>query len=430
MKAVVVGLGASGRAAAAVLKRMGADRIVGVDLRSEVEPIDGVELQLGPHDRETFLAADLIVVSPGVPSSQPDLVAAREHGIEVIGEVGFADRMVLRPECPRIAITGTNGKSTVTHFIGQLLESAGVDVFVGGNLGNPASNVKGESHYVLELSSYQLESAGAFRADVGLILNLSPDHLARHGDMAGYADAKCRLFHNARPSDLCAIPVGDEWLTDRRAGSTGTRMWLGGAPGVVRRGRRVEVELPGRSACFSLDGFGVPGLHNLDNAATAIFAAYAVLPDADRIQAAITGLSALAHRMQRVPSADGRVWIDDSKATNIASTLAALRGRTEPTVLLLGGQWKGGGFSALAPHLGAVSAVICFGANGPDIAAELRLAGVEPREAEGLSEAVALARDSAGPADQILLSPGCASFDEFTDFEHRGRVFAQLAGED
>ncbi|MCB9679787.1 MAG: UDP-N-acetylmuramoyl-L-alanine--D-glutamate ligase [Alphaproteobacteria bacterium] len=435
---VVMGLGASGLAALELLKRtdvrLGSDpkrTLVGVDLRPGLPPVDGVELQLGPHRRETFTEAALIVVSPGIPLTQPDLVAAREAGVEILGEIGLAERYAMDPAVPRVGITGTNGKSTTTHFVGQLLAGLGLRPFVGGNLGNPASNIDLGDHgaYVLELSSYQLETAGDLRVDVGLILNLTPDHLARHHTMGGYADAKMRLFRNARPTDVCAIPMGDAWLTDERAGTRGERGWLGGTPGVRRDGDTVTVTRGEASATFDLSGFRVPGEHNRDNAAAALYAAWVLTGEAEALQLEIPGLSALSHRMEVIPTTDGRVWVNDSKATNVDSTLAALRGRIEPTVLLLGGEWKGGGFQDLKPWLAAVHTIICFGQNGPDIAMELEEVGVHAARADDLPEAVALARLHALPGDHILLSPGCASFDQFTDFEHRGREFARLARE-
>lgn len=414
--AVVMGLGASGRGA---LELLGANgfRCIGVDLRPELPPILGVELQLGPHRRQTFLEADLIVVSPGIPLTAPDLVAAREAGVEILGEIGLAQRYALA-ERPRVGITGTNGKSTVTHFTGQLLAS--LNPFVGGNLGNPASRASAENGaYVLELSSYQLESAGDFRAEVGMILNLTPDHLARHKTMEGYADAKCRLFQHARPTDVVLIPAGDPLITDERAGNRGIRAHLGALPGVVRSGRTVNVELEGDSARFDLTDFTVPGEHNLDNAAAALFAAWVITRDAADLQSRIAGLTALEHRMAVVFR--GRcTWIDDSKSTNVDSTLAALRGRTVPTVLLLGGEWKGPGFDRLLGHLDSVHTVICFGANGPDIHAELP----GSRCVASMEQALELALSAARPGDDVLFSPGCASFDAFTDFAHRGRVFA------
>ena len=236
---VVLGLGLSGRAAAALAVRKGADRVIGLDLRAEVEPIDSVEFQLGPHRRETILDAARIIVSPGVPATQVDLVAANRAGIAIFGELAFADSFL---DLPTAGITGTNGKSTVTWFVGQLLEASGRKPFVGGNLGNPLSNaVDGDFDcLVVEVSSYQLEWPGAFNPRVGVILNLTPDHLKRHGDMDGYAAAKAKMFERMGEGRLAVIPAGDDRLI-RHAGDGGTRAWLGDTPGVRREGDAIEI---------------------------------------------------------------------------------------------------------------------------------------------------------------------------------------------
>lgn len=423
---VVMGLGRSGRAAAELARRRG-DRVVGVDRSTEVAPIPGVELELGPHRRETFLAADLIVVSPGIPPTQPDLAAAVEAGVPIVGELGFAASFLA--DLPCCAVTGTNGKSTVTWFTGQLLEAAGMRPFVGGNLGRALSEAaladERPGVLVVEVSSYQLENAGTFRADVGVVLNLTPDHLARHGTMEGYAEAKCRLFAYARPDDLAVLPAGDALLA-RLAGDRGARAWLGALPGVRRVGRRVEIDVPAARATLDLDGFAVPGEHNLDNAATAALLALAMGADVDRVRAALPALRPLEHRMEVVAEHDGVLWINDSKATNVDAARVGVSGLDRAAVVLLGGQAKGTGFDALAPLLARHRAVVCFGESGPAIAEELDGVGVSAHLVDSLDEAVTLAAVLARPGDAVLLSPGGASFDAFCDFEHRGRVFRDL----
>jgi UDP-N-acetylmuramoylalanine--D-glutamate ligase len=432
-RVLVVGLGRSGRAAAQLARARGA-RVVGVDLRTGLAPIDGVIVELGPHRRERFLEADLIVVSPGVPAAQADLVAAVAAGVEVVGELGFAASFL---HLPTIGVTGTNGKSTVTWFVGQILRAAGYRPFVGGNLGNPLSNaaLDPQDHdcLVVEVSSYQLELPGSFWPDIGVILNLTPDHLARHGDMDGYAAAKARLFERMGPRDLAILPVGDERLIAAAAGSEGTRAWLGAHPGVTRAGRAVHVALAGTEVHLSLDRFTVPGAHNLDNAATAALIAIAHGADPAAVQAALDDLEALPHRMEVVAERDGVLWINDSKATNVDAARVGHEGLDRPAVVLLGGQGKPAsdgslGFGALAAGLARHRGVVAFGASGPAIAQELRAAGLTVAEAGTLSEAVQVARQVAQPGDAVLLSPGCASFDEFDDFEHRGRVFRDLVG--
>ena len=426
---VVMGLGRSGRAAAELLVRQG-HRVVGVDLNPDVPPIPGVELELGPHRRSTFVSAERVVVSPGIPARQADLVAAREAGVEVVGELGFAARSLT---APMVAITGTNGKSTVTWFIGQILRAAGLRTFVGGNLGNPLSNAVGHpwDALVVEVSSYQLELPGGLRPKVGVVLNLTPDHLARHGDMEGYARAKTTLFAQMHETDLAVLPAGDSRLASA-APVAGARAWLGATPGVMRTGDRIRVVLPtlGVDCELDLSGLTVPGAHNRDNAATAAMAALAMGVDPQTIQEAIPTLQALEHRMEIVHEREGVLWINDSKATNIDASRVGISGLSRSAVVLLGGQAKGPGFAALAPALRGSRAVVCFGGSGAAIAEELRAEGLEVTRVASMADAVRAARDLAHSGDAVLLSPGCASFDEFDDFEHRGRVFRELATEE
>ncbi len=430
-KVLVVGLARSGRAAAQLAHRHGA-RVVGVDLRTGLEPIDGVLLELGPHRRARFEDADTIVVSPGIPLTQPDLAWAIAAGKDVIGEVGFALRFLSQPV---VAITGTNGKSTTTSFTGQLLAACGFRPFVGGNLGTPLCEAAlgGEAHDVLvvEVSSYQLERAGTLAPIAGVILNLTPDHLGRHGTMEGYAAAKARLFLHQSQGDWAVLPADDALLT-AAAGTHGTRLWIGALPGVVRDGRSVRVQTPDHDLTLSLEGFRVPGAHNLDNAAVAALLCLRAGARPDDLQRALPGLVALAHRMQLVTDAGDVWWIDDSKATNLDAARVGISGVDRPSVVLLGGQGKpfadgSLGAAALAPALGRHRAVVTFGQDGARIADELAAVGVTAQRVGRLGDAVSLARSLARPGDAVLLSPMCASFDEFRDFEHRGDVFAALA---
>ncbi len=423
-RVVVLGLGRSGRAAARLAADRGA-RVVGVDSSATVDPIDGVRMELGACAPQTFAEADLVVVSPGVPPSNPGIQAAERAGVRVVGELGFA-RWFLPQRC--IAITGTNGKSTVTTFVGDLLRRAGWNPFVGGNLGDALSLAPGRGHdaLVVEVSSYQLERPAGFRPDVGMILNLTPDHLARHGTMERYAATKASLFTSMNAADLGILPRGDHRLTAAAAGHPGRRAWLGGEPGVLRVGSSVRVQLDGRDYMFDLAELEVAGDHNRANAASALLAALAFGADPDALQAAIPHLRGLPHRMEVVRRGDV-LWINDSKATNVEATAAALAGLERSAVALLGGQAKGPGFDALAPLLDRHRAVVTFGSSGPSIARELRDAGVAVTGCSTMEEAVQVARRIALQGDAVLLSPGCASFDAFTDFEDRGRVFADLA---
>ena len=431
-----MGLGRSGQAAARLALRQGA-KVVGIDLRSELNWLEGeppgLVVELGPHRDEVFDQTDLIVVSPGIPPRQPQVAAAIGRGIPVVGELGFASSFL---DAPIIAVTGTNGKSTVTWFVHQLLRHAGLHTFAGGNLGNPLSNAALSSRpfdcLVVEVSSYQLELPGTFHPDVGVILNLTPDHLARHRTMEAYGAAKARLFERMDDQQWAFLPPGDSILAHAASAHGGRRAWLGGFPGVVRNGRTAQLRLGHHDVQLSLADVALPGGHNLDNAAWAAALVLAWGMSADAVQDGLGRLRPLAHRMEVVAEARGVRWINDSKATNIAAARAGVAGLDDVAVVLLGGEGKPNpdgslGFAELAPHLARHRGVVAFGAAGPTISAELTTAGISCQLAEGLAQAVDIARSMVRRGEVVLLSPGCASFDEFEDFEHRGHVFSELA---
>ena len=437
-RVLVVGLARSGRAAARLAVAQGA-RVVAVDLRTGLDPIDGVVLELVPHRRERFEEADIVVVSPGIPAAQPDVAWAIREGKDVVGELGFGLRFL--PRMPTVAITGTNGKSTTTHFTGQLLRAAGRSPFVGGNLGTPLCEAalagSGIDTLVLEVSSYQLELPGDLAPDAAVILNLTPDHLGRHGSMEGYAAAKARLLQRMGPDQVAVLPASDALLASAASPYGGYRASLGAHPGLVRSGERAEIALPhlaGRPHLerveLSLRGLAIPGEHNRDNAAVAALLSLCVGADIEAVQRALPKLEPLAHRMQIVAERGGVTWIDDSKATNIDAARVGISGIDRRAVVLLGGQGKPNpdgtlGFGELAAPLSKHRAVIAFGADGPVIERELTAAGVTVQRVPKLFDAIDLAASLAEPGDIVLLSPGCASFDEFRDFEHRGDQFAE-----
>jgi UDP-N-acetylmuramoylalanine--D-glutamate ligase len=425
-RVLVVGMARSGQAAAALCAREGA-RVTCADLRQDLEPVPGCRMALGPHDRRDFLDADLIVLSPGVPSSQPDLQAAVAAGVPIVGELALAAERI---EAPIAAVTGTNGKSTVTWFTGQLLEAAGSRCFVGGNIGRPLCDaLEGGpwDHVVAEISSYQLEWPGALSPAAAVVLNLTPDHLGRHGTMACYGDTKCRVFDNMVPDAAAILPVGGGLLAELAGARGGRRLWVGAHPGVVLEGDTVRWNAgDGRSAEISLAGLRVPGAHNRWNAAVALLLALELGAEPAALRP--DRLSALAHRMEVVGTVGGVTWINDSKATNVAAALTGLQGLERPALALLGGDGKDGeDYAALIPALDGAPAVICFGRSGPAIAEALE--PLQPRLVAGMQAAMALAGQLAGPGDAVVLSPACASFDEFDDFEHRGDVFRALVRE-
>jgi UDP-N-acetylmuramoylalanine--D-glutamate ligase len=425
-RVLVVGMARSGRAAAALCVREGAE-VTCTDLRRSIEPVDGCRMALGAHDRGDFTGADLIVLSPGVPASQPDVQAAVAAGVPVVGELALAAE---RCSAPLAAVTGTNGKSTVTWFTGQLLEGAGSRCFVGGNIGRPlcdALEAGPWDHVVAEVSSYQLEWPGALSPAAAVLLNLTPDHLLRHGTMRCYGDTKCRLFDNMAPDAAAMIPAGDPLIEELARGRGGRRLWIGAEPGVVIDGDIVRwVAGDGRGAEVSIAGLRVPGSHNRWNAAVAIALALELGVPAEALHP--ERLQALAHRMEVVGHIGGVTWINDSKATNVAAALTGLRGLGQPALALLGGDGKDGeDYAALLPVLDGGPAPICFGRSGPEIASAL--APLAPRLVSRMEPAMRLARELARPGEAVVLSPACASFDEFDDFEHRGDVFRALVRE-
>lgn len=437
-RVAVFGLGLSGRAAASLASRLGAS-VSAHDTRPELAldlgAIGAVAVSRGPVDDDAFVGAETLVVSPGLPAAHPAVARAQAAGVDVVGELGFAARFL---DTPAVAITGTNGKSTVTTWTGRLLEAAGLRPFVGGNLGTPLSEAVGggPDRLVVEVSSYQLELPGAFHPAVAAVLNLTPDHLARHGTMDAYGAAKLAIAARQGAGDALLLPAGDARLArlaEGRIDPAVTRGLLGALPGVRREGRVARVQLGDLDVTLSLAAVAVPGAHHLDHAATA--AALALLAGAEpgAVEAALASLRALPHRTEPVHEADGVLWIDDSKATNVDAAAAAIGGLERPAVVLLGGEAKdpsAADYAALAPKLARHRAVVAFGGSGAAVADVLAAAGhpvATLERVDTLEAAVARARALARPGDAVLLSPGGASFDAFRSFVHRGEVFRALA---
>lgn len=430
-RVAVFGLGKSGHAAARLARDEGA-AVVAVDARPDAAVPAGCEAMLGPVDSAALRGVDLVIVSPGVPAAHPAIQAAIRAGVACVGELGFAAGFLQAADVPLLAVTGTNGKSSTTWFLGQLLEGAGRRCFTGGNLGRPLSLALLEPDpsgpwdvAAIEVSSYQLELPGALCPLAAAVLNLTPDHLGRHGDMAGYAAAKARLFEQMGPRDTVVLPAGDPLLHDACRGSRGRRLLLGGTPGVEVEPQRLWLEGTRDDGVVDLAGFGPPGAHNRLNVAAAVL--LAVSGGALRASLDLTRLQPLPHRLETVCVEGGVTWINDSKATNVDAAIIGLTGAPAPQLVLLGGQGKDGAdYTLLRPALEASARqVICFGASGAAIADDLR--GLPVARVADLAAAVAAARSAARPGDTVLLSPACASFDEFQDFEHRGRVFTALA---
>lgn len=422
---LVVGMARSGLAAARLGVAQGW-QVRCTDRRPDAARVPGTEATYGEHRLDEFLGADCIVVSPGVPAAMPELVAAAAAGVPVVGELGFASAYL---DCPILAVSGTNGKSTTTHLLAQLGERAGWRTFEGGNIGRPLSEAVGLTLdvAVVEVSSYQMELPGRFRPRAAVILNLTPDHLERHGTMENYGAHKCRMFARMGPDDAAIVPAGDARLRRLADEHPGRRLLLGGTPGVeIGEGELIlrGVHDPGT---VSLAGFSLAGRHNVENLAAAVL--LAVSAGLWRADLRVAGLGGLPHRMEAVHTSAGGVhFINDSKATNVESALAAFEGLAGPFVALVGGKGKAGAhYDALAGPLRSARAVLCFGEEGPLIHAALTRSEVKAELLPSLVAAVPRAASLAQAGDAVLLSPACASFDEFRDFEHRGAVFAELA---
>ncbi|HEY2775959.1 MAG TPA: UDP-N-acetylmuramoyl-L-alanine--D-glutamate ligase [Candidatus Binatia bacterium] len=424
---LVLGLARSGIAAARVAAEEGWHVLVTDDREAAGQGLPpGVDrIEAGEAIRRIGsgpAAIDLLIPSPGVPASHPVLEAARRAGVRIAPEIEFAaDRL----QGTLVAITGTNGKSTTVSLVGAMLAEAGRSVFVGGNLGDPLCNAvgRGDEIVVAEVSSFQLEHATTFHPHVGAMLNLTPDHLDRHGDMEGYLAAKLKLFARMTASDFAVLPAEAPWRKRAEASTRAavSHFDVGDAAATRALGRGdYRVRLP--------QG-GWPELpHDLENAAAALEVArlLAVAPEA--AERAIAAFRPLRHRLARVADARGVSYWNDSKATNVGATLSSLRAFSGHVVLLAGGVSKGCDFAALASEASRITLVVAYGAAAPEIEAALAGRIRVAREA-GLRTALVRASKEAVAGDSVLLAPACASFDEFRDYADRGESFERWVRE-
>jgi UDP-N-acetylmuramoylalanine--D-glutamate ligase len=424
-RVLVVGAARSGIAAAAAIRRTQPRvrvRLIDRDALPEALP-DGVEGVLG-DDAELADDCDLVVKSPGVPASSPVIVAARDRGVPVWSEVELAFRLI-GPDHPWVGITGTNGKSTVTSLIGAMLQASNVPCAVAGNIGDAVSGLVDElaagSWVVCELSSFQLEDVDALRPRVGVLLNVTPDHLDRHGSLEAYADAKLRLFARQEAADVAVLDDDDPWIS---------RLSDDDLPGRGTRLRIRAAEAPDDLA-DAFDASALGGSHNLENVLVAAAAAEAAGADRAGVVRAIRTFRPLAHRLERIAEIDGVGYVNDSKATNQEAAIRALGAFTHGVHLILGGSLKGGEFGALAHAVavGPVVATYLIGEAADAIDRSLVLEGVRAERYDSLAAAVAAAAQRAQAGETVLLAPACASFDQFRDFEDRGDRFRAIVEE-
>lgn len=440
-RALVVGLARSGVAAARLLAREGAD-VVATDRRrasqlaKEIEALLplGVRFELGGHDPSSFLDADLVVVSPGVPLAMREIASAREAGVRVVGEVELAASFVREPI---VGVTGTNGKSTTTALVAHLLGASGRRVFAGGNLGVPLSEralaAPDPDVSVVELSSYQLEGIDRLRPHVSIFTNLAPDHLDRYESVQHYWDAKRAIFRNQGEEDF-AVLNGDDPEVLRLFEGSRPAPFLFSCDAAQARGASVEEGgivvrgLPGQGGeeRYAIAAPSLRGAHGRKNAMAAILASRLLGAGPRQVQEALETFPGLPHRLQSVRIHRGVEWINDSKATNVEAAEVALSAFGGPLIWIAGGKGKGAPYRPLRSLLqGRVRLLLTIGEDGDRIAAELGDL-VEVVRCGALPRAVEVAAARARGGEAVLFSPACASFDQFRDFEHRGETFAAL----
>jgi UDP-N-acetylmuramoylalanine--D-glutamate ligase len=448
-KVLVVGLARSGVAAAKLCAAHGAkvtvtDRRAATELAGAARELgkSGVSFALGGHDERDFTSVELVVVSPGVPLSLPEICEARRQGVPVMAEVELAWRF--SSAIPLVAITGTNGKSTTTALAGALFQEDR-RAFVGGNLGTPLSEypLSGRPADVLvaELSSFQIEGIERLRPAVAAVLNVTPDHLDRYRDFEDYALAKARLFANQQGADFAVANARDP-RTLAMAGASRAGLVTFGfgepAPGSVRDpsgepgGAVVFTPASGAPEEYPVRTRALRGRHNRENAMAAVACARLLGVPAPAVQRGLDQFPGLPHRLELVAERGGVEWVNDSKATNVDSTqvgLAAFPASRPSVVLVLGGRGKRAPYAPLrALFSGRVKALLTIGEDAPSI--EKELGGLCPTESCGdLSRAVERASRLAGPGDVVLLSPACASYDQFRNYEERGEAFRRLVEE-
>ena len=430
--ALVVGLGKSGLSAARFLAAHGVAVAV-IDSRPTPPGLDilrrelpEVECVTGPFDAERMRAAELLVLSPGVPLADPAVAAAVAAGVEVVGDVEIFARLA---DAPVIAITGSNGKSTVTELVGRMAARAGRRVKVGGNIGTPALDLldgTATDLYVLELSSFQLETTRSLRAAAAVVLNVSPDHMDRYADLAAYAGAKSVIYEGAA---MALINGDDPRVEAMAAGSPNVERFTLGEPGEGEYGLRDGRLVRGDEVLIGAGELRIAGAHNRANALAAIALGDSVGIERSAMIAELREFPGLDHRTQWVAERDGVDWYNDSKGTNVGATLAAIHGMGRPVVLIAGGDGKGQEFSPLRAALAEHGrAAVLIGRDAARI--ERALDGALPLlHAASMDEAVARAAESARPGDCVLLSPACASFDMYSGFVERGERFVEAVRE-
>ncbi|MBW2559632.1 MAG: UDP-N-acetylmuramoyl-L-alanine--D-glutamate ligase [Deltaproteobacteria bacterium] len=435
---LVIGMGKTGVATAQFLLERGA-RVLASDekpvceLGDAIDALDevgeDVELGIGQDDLDVLSRTDLIVPSPGVPPFNPLLAEGTRRGIPIVSELELASAYVKKPI---IAITGTNGKTTTTTMIGEILSHCGRQVFVGGNIGTPLiSYVRGrqeDDYVVLEVSSFQLQWVSHFHPTIAMLLNVSCDHLDYHGSLEEYRSVKERIFARQGSGDLAILNADDPASADLAKRLPAEHVMCFSSSTTLKEGIFIDGESlryrgAQRDEQYPAGAIQLKGTHNLENIMAAVLAARMCGCPPGGIADVLNRFTGIAHRIEFAGRVDGVAYYDDSKGTNVGAVYRALESFPGPVVLLLGGRYKGGDFGILAELLrDRVKVLIIFGEAAETI--ETMVSGIVKTERAGsLKEAVGLARETASSGDTVLLSPGCSSFDEFKNYEERGSVF-------
>jgi UDP-N-acetylmuramoylalanine--D-glutamate ligase len=437
----IIGLGKSGVAAARLLAREGvrvyasdaSDHPYAGDAAEALKRVPSVEVDIGRHDLTKIRQAAGVVVSPGVPPDAPVLTAARHAGVEIVSELdlGFRALAALQPGTRSIAITGTNGKTTTTALVGHLLSAAGLRATTAGNIGRPVTDLalagEGYDWLSLEVSSFQLHDSPNFAPEIGILTNLAPDHLDRYPSAEAYYADKRLLFRNASAEDVWVLNADDPLVLKLANGAAGRRMLFSLATRADAWYDRASRTLRlGDTALLTRDELHLLGDHNVANGLAAALAVQAAGVPAARLGDGLRSFQPLPHRLEPVREVNGVLWINDSKATNIAATTVAVIAMDRPYVLLLGGRHKGEPYTGLAPLLAErCRRVIAYGEAGSLVEQDLT-GKVALERGTTFEDVLARARRAAQPGDAVLLSPACSSYDMFKNYEERGATFRRI----
>jgi UDP-N-acetylmuramoylalanine--D-glutamate ligase len=441
-RVLVVGLGKSGVASALFLKSKGA-RVTVSDtkppdqLKDEIPVLldQGIAVETGGHGERTFGGQDLIVVSPGVPTDAPPLVQARALGGKIIGEIELASQFF---PGRIVAITGSNGKTTTTSLAGEIVAAGGFRIAVGGNIGTPAiSLVEGataETIAVWEVSSFQLETIQAFRPRIAVILNVTPDHLDRHHTFAAYTDAKARIFENQQREDFTVLNADDHTCAELATRTRAQIFWFSRTKEVkqgafVHDGHILFRDDSGQRELMLASEIPLKGAHNVENVLAAVCVGALLHCEPGQIRKAVRDFKAVEHRLEQVARIRGVEYYNDSKATNVDATIKAIESFPANIHLILGGKDKGSDYGVLNDLLRQrVKRVYTIGTAAAKIESQIKEAA-EIDHAETLETAIKHAAEAATPGDIVLLAPACASFDQFRNYEHRGKVFKEVVND-